>query len=197
MKLTIDDIISDSMLLVKKWNGQTRQKIFLLDGCPVLVTIKLVDQLPTIVRITGETTGSGVKIVIQSKYTSMSEFIAPQVESKLTSVLHHELDHYENIKGTSTTPKYNEDDVMNGDVDAMKQYLTDPHEVSAFVAEIAARAMKQKTSFNEAFKQRIKPFITTMTNNNVDQDNIIKLFSDVKATWFNAAARRYPQLQLQ
>lgn len=197
MKLSVDDVVTQGMEFVKKWNGPTRQKLFLLDSCPVLITIKNVDQLLSVVRISGETTGSGVKITVSSKYNSISDFIAPQVTAKLTAVLHHELDHYTNIRHSNTAPQYNEDDVMKGDVDAMKQYLTDPHEVSAFVAEIAAVARRNNNSFNDVFKHRIKPFISTMTANGVEQDDILRLFSDVKKLWFNSAAKRYPQLPLQ
>ena len=71
------------------------------------------------------------------------------------------------------------------------------HEVEAFVSELYFAAKKQHKSFNDIFKERVKPFIQSMLSNNISIEEIKSCMSKVKQIWFRYAMKRFPNVVLQ
>jgi hypothetical protein len=163
---------------------------------PVELLIRQDNNIPTFIRIIGETTPESISIIVTSKNDHIPLIHLSKISEKISSIVRHEIEHYKQLQQPLESA-YDTQKIFSGDPSEIEQYLLNESEVEAFVSEIYYTSKKQHKSFNEVFKERIKPFIQSMLNNNVSQIEIKNILSKVKQVWFKYAMKRFPNVILQ
>jgi hypothetical protein len=164
---------------------------------PVELFIRQDDNIPIFIRIIGETTPESISIIITSKNDHIPFVHLSKISEKLSSIVRHEIEHFNQLQYQPQESTYDTQKIFSGDPHEVEQYLIDEHEVEAFVSEIYFTAKKQHKSFNDIFKERVKPFIQSMLSNNISIEEIKSCMSKVKQIWFRYAMKRFPNVVLQ
>jgi hypothetical protein len=164
---------------------------------PIELFIRQDNNIPTFVRIIGITTPESISITITSKNDHIPFIHLSKISEKLSSIIRHEIEHYNQLQQEPQESTYDTQKIFSGDPSEVEQYLLNESEIEAFVSEIYYTSKKQHKSVNDIFKERIKPFIQSMIDNNVSQNEIKNILSNVKQIWFKYAMKRFPNVVLQ
>lgn len=180
--------------LIKFWDGDQTVKTFDINNIHLNIQI-FVDESLKNIRIIGETIDDkNINLMIKTPTTSINKQTLSLIYFKLLSVLRHELEHLRQFKTNIMNPTYNNDEFFSNDLEAIKHYLLDPKEIEALTAEIKLISRKTKIDFNDAFKERIKPFVNQLLQTKANKQKIMSLLSEVKQKIFQYAQKRWKLL---
>lgn len=182
--------------LLKSWDGHEFIGM-IWHEIPIELFVQQNESNKTLINIIGETTNESISIIITCKYDHIPVVHLEQIHNKISSVVRHEIEHWHQLQDKQQESTYNTEKIFSGDPKTIEQYLLDSNEIEAYVSEIYFSAKKQHTTFNDIFKERIKPFIKSMIENNVSMNDIKQCMSNVKKSWFKYAAQRFPNVILQ
>lgn len=188
------DIVRTIFNEIKNYSGDDLEVSRMVDD--VNITLQIIYDENTNLKLICNTTQENIEVFIFTNKTQFNQKSYEILYERLLNVLRHELEHYTQLqKDNNILPLYDKEHVFE-DIDELKKYLLDPNEVDAYVSEIYYASKRQKNTFNDCFKERIKPFIKILLNNYYDKNEIQQLMSTVKSVWFKIAKKKYPLTQV-
>lgn len=180
--------------LIKFWDGDQSIKTFDINNIHLNIQIFLDDSLKNI-RIIGETIDDkNINLMIKTPTIKINNKTLSSIYFKLLSVIRHELEHLRQFKTSAIKPTYDNDEFFSNNLEAIEHYLLDPREIEALATEIKLLSRKLNITFNDAFKERIKPFVNQLLQIKANKQKIMSLLSEVKQKIFQYAQKRWKLL---